>query len=225
MSMSDLREYKCPACGGAIEFDSKSQKMKCPYCDTEFELETLKELDAQMEREAGQQDDLSGWQTDAGGEWQEGETDGMNVYTCQSCGGEIIADENTGASNCPYCGNPVIMTEKFKGALRPDLVIPFKLDKKAAKEAYYRHIKGRTFLPKAFRRENHIDEIVGIYVPFWLFDMETNARVTYDAERSRVWMSGDVEYTEHEFFKIERGGKRRDDIRFCTCRWIRKDGR
>ena len=206
MSMSDLREYKCPACGGAIEFDSKSQKMKCPYCDTEFELETLKELDAQMEREAGQQDDLSGWQTDAGGEWQEGETDGMNVYTCQSCGGEIIADENTGASNCPYCGNPVIMTEKFKGALRPDLVIPFKLDKKAAKEAYYRHIKGRTFLPKAFRRENHIDEIVGIYVPFWLFDMETNALVTYDAERSRVWMSGDVEYTEHEFFKIERGG-------------------
>ena len=146
MSMSDLREYKCPACGGAIEFDSKSQKMKCPYCDTEFELETLKELDEQMEREAGQQDDLSGWQTDAGGEWQEGETDGMNVYTCQSCGGEIIADENTGASNCPYCGNPVIMTEKFKGALRPDLVIPFKLDKKAAKEAYYRHIKGRTFL-------------------------------------------------------------------------------
>lgn len=52
MSMSDLREYKCPACGGAIEFDSKSQKMKCPYCDTEFELETLKELDEQMEREA-----------------------------------------------------------------------------------------------------------------------------------------------------------------------------
>ena len=43
MSMSDLREYKCPACGGAIEFDSKSQKMKCPYCDTEFELETLKD--------------------------------------------------------------------------------------------------------------------------------------------------------------------------------------
>ena len=75
--MSDLKEYKCPACGGAIEFDSKSQKMKCPYCDTEFEVETLKELNEQMKREAGQEDDLSGWQTNAGGEWQEGETDGM----------------------------------------------------------------------------------------------------------------------------------------------------
>lgn len=205
--MSDLREYKCPACGGAIEFDSKSQKMKCPYCDTEFELETLKELDEQMEREAGQQDDLSGWQTDAGGEWQEGETDGMNVYTCQSCGGEIIADENTGASNCPYCGNPVIMTEKFKGALRPDLVIPFKLDKKAAKEAYYRHIKGRTFLPKAFRRENHIDEIKGLYVPFWLFDGDVDADVRYKATKVRMWSDHDYDYTETSYYSVERSGE------------------
>ena len=207
MSMSDLREYKCPACGGAIEFDSKSQKMKCPYCDTEFELETLKELDAQMEREAGQQDDLSGWQTDAGGEWQEGETDGMNVYTCQSCGGEIIADENTGASNCLYCGNPVIMTEKFKGALRPDLVIPFKLDKKAAKEAYYRHIKGRTFLPKAFRRENHIDEIKGLHVPFWLFDGDVDADVRYKATKVRMWSDHDYDYTETSYYSVERSGE------------------
>ena len=26
--MSEIKEYKCPACGGAMEFDSKSQKMK-----------------------------------------------------------------------------------------------------------------------------------------------------------------------------------------------------
>ena len=204
--MSDLKEYKCPACGGAIEFDSKSQKMKCPYCDTEFEVETLKELDEQMKREAMQEDDLSGWQTDAGGEWQEGETDGMSVYTCQSCGGEIIADETTGASNCPYCGNPVIMTEKFKGDLRPDLVIPFKLDKKAAKEAYYKHIKGRRLLPKAFRKENHIDEIKGVYVPFWLFDTDADATIRYRATKVRFWSDSDYDYTETSHFLVHRGG-------------------
>ena len=58
--MSDLKEYKCPACGGSIEFDSHLQKMKCPYCDTEFELDTLKEFDEQIKREAAQEDDLSG---------------------------------------------------------------------------------------------------------------------------------------------------------------------
>lgn len=204
--MSDLKEYKCPACGGAIEFDSKSQKMKCPYCDTEFEVETLKELDEQMKREAMQEDDLSGWQTDAGGEWQEGETDGMSVYTCQSCGGEIIADETTGASNCPYCGNPVIMTEKFKGDLRPDLVIPFKLDKKAAKEAYYKHIKGRRLLPKAFRKENHIDEIKGVYVPFWLFDADVAADARYKATKVRTWSDSDYDYTETSYYSVDRSG-------------------
>ena len=40
--MSELIQYKCPCCGGAVEFNSTAQKMKCPYCDTEFEIETLK---------------------------------------------------------------------------------------------------------------------------------------------------------------------------------------
>ena len=39
--MAVLQEYKCPCCGGAIAFDSTVQKMKCPYCDTEFEMEAF----------------------------------------------------------------------------------------------------------------------------------------------------------------------------------------
>lgn len=204
--MSDINEYKCPSCGGAIEFDSHSQKMKCPYCDTEFDLETLKKYDEQLSKEAEQKDDISDWQTDPGKQWQEGETDGMNVYTCKSCGGEIVSDENTGATSCPYCGNPVILTERFRGALRPDMVIPFKLDKKAAKEAYYKHIKGRPLLPKVFRRENHIDEIKGIYVPFWLFDADVAADARYKAIKVRTWSDSDYDYTETSYYSVDRSG-------------------
>ena len=204
--MSDINEYKCPSCGGAIEFDSHSQKMKCPYCDTEFDLETLKKYDEQLSKEAEQKDDISDWQTDPGKQWQEGETDGLNVYTCKSCGGEIVSDENTGATSCPYCGNPVILTERFRGALRPDMVIPFKLDKKAAKEAYYKHIKGRPLLPKVFRRENHIDEIKGIYVPFWLFDADVAADARYKATKVRTWSDSDYDYTETSYYSVDRSG-------------------
>ena len=204
--MSDINEYKCPSSGGAIEFDSHSQKMKCPYCDTEFDLETLKKYDEQLSKEAEQKDDISDWQTDPGKQWQEGETDGMNVYTCKSCGGEIVSDENTGATSCPYCGNPVILTERFRGALRPDMVIPFKLDKKAAKEAYYKHIKGRPLLPKVFRRENHIDEIKGIYVPFWLFDADVAADARYKATKVRTWSDSDYDYTETSYYSVDRSG-------------------
>ena len=194
--MSDINEYKCPSCGGAIEFDS----------DTEFDLETLKKYDEQLSKEAEQKDDISDWQTDPGKQWQEGETDGMNVYTCKSCGGEIVSDENTGATSCPYCGNPVILTERFRGALRPDMVIPFKLDKKAAKEAYYKHIKGRPLLPKVFRRENHIDEIKGIYVPFWLFDADVAADARYKATKVRTWSDSDYDYTETSYYSVDRSG-------------------
>ena len=79
--MAGLQEYKCPCCGGAIVFDSKIQKMKCPYCDTEFEMDALKGYDAELQNE--QTDDME-WDTSAGSEWQEGETDGLRTYVCKS---------------------------------------------------------------------------------------------------------------------------------------------
>lgn len=75
--MAEIQEYKCPCCGGAIAFDSASQKMKCPYCDTEFEVETLREYDATLKNT--QNDDMN-WEEASGGEWQPGETDGLRVY-------------------------------------------------------------------------------------------------------------------------------------------------
>lgn len=201
--MADLQEYKCPCCGGAIAFDSKIQKMKCPYCDTEFEMETLKNYDSELNSE---QADVMNWETAAGGEWQDGEADGLRSYVCKSCGGEIVGDENTAATSCPFCGNPVVMKGQFSGALKPDYVIPFKLDKKAAKDALKKHYGKKRLLPKAFKDENHIDEIKGVYVPFWLFDAEADANIRYKATRVRSWSDSTYNYTETSFFSVTRGG-------------------
>ena len=119
------------------------------------------------------------WETAAGGEWQQGETENLRSYVCKSCGGEIVGDENTAATACPFCGNPVVMMGQFAGALRPDYVIPFKLDKKAAKAALMKHYGSKRLLPKAFKDQNHIDEVKGVYVPFWLFDADVDAHVRY----------------------------------------------
>ena len=202
--MGNLQEYKCPCCGGAIEFNSKLQKMKCPYCDTEFEIETLQGYEKELQNE--QSDDMT-WETSAGSEWQEGEAEGLRVYTCKSCGGEIVADANTAATSCPYCNNPIVMTGQFEGSLRPDYVIPFKLDKKAAKAAYMRHIEGKRLLPKLFRDQNRIDEIKGIYVPFWLFDAEADANVRYHAEIVHPsYEDSENRYTPTSHYMVQRGG-------------------
>ena len=110
--MSVLQQYKCPCCDGAIEFDSTVQKMKCPYCDTEFEMENLAALDDVLNQETS--DDLQ-WDNSAGSAWQDGETEGLRVYVCKSCGGEIVADETTGASSCPSSGSALSSAAGFLG--------------------------------------------------------------------------------------------------------------
>lgn len=200
--MQTLQEYKCPCCGGAIAFDSNVQKMKCPYCDTEFDMETLQSYDDGLQ---DAQDEME-WKTTAGGDWQEGETDGLRFYVCKSCGGEIVGDANTAATACPFCGNPVVMMGQFSGALKPDLVIPFKLDKKAAKAGLQKHLTGKRLLPKIFKDQNHIDEIKGVYVPFWLFDTDADAQVRYRATKVRTWSDSKYNYTETNYFLVRRSG-------------------
>ena len=199
--MADLLDYKCPCCGGVVEFDSTIQRMKCPYCDTEFDVEALQDKDEVLN---STQPDPQWDQSD--GEWESGEAEQMKVYTCKSCGGEIIADATTGATLCPYCGNPVVLTGRFSGDLKPDFVIPFKLDKEAAKAALRVHMSKKKLLPKLFSSENRIDEIKGVYVPFWLFDAEANADLQYKATRVRSWSDSDYNYTETSYYRARRAG-------------------
>lgn len=192
--MAELLEYKCPCCNGSVEFNSALQKPVCPYCDTEFELEELKKA---QKRDASEESAVEVPKTN---------DDGLFVYVCKSCGGEIITDKTTAAADCPYCGNPIIMTGQLSGAMRPDLVIPFKLDKKAAKEALKRHLSGKPLLPKVFKDENHINEIKGMYVPFWVFDAHADGDFTYDAKKVRTYQTAEYNCTETKYYSVRRAG-------------------
>lgn len=204
--MAAMQEYKCPCCGGAIAFDSTAQKMVCPYCDTEFELEALAGFDQDLAADAP--DEMT-WTPPTADTLSGEEAEGLNAFVCKSCGGELVTDANTVATTCPFCDNPVVMTGRAAGALKPDLVIPFKVDKKAAKEGLNRHLQGKTLLPKVFRDQNHIDEIKGVYVPFWLFDADVDGQMRFRATRTRAWSDSRYNYVETSYFSVMRGGSLR----------------
>lgn len=88
--MAVLQEYKCPCCGDTIAFDSTLQKMKCPFCDTEFEMETLKNYDSELQNEP--KEDMH-WDSAAGADWLQGEAEGLRSFVCKSCGGERGAEK------------------------------------------------------------------------------------------------------------------------------------
>ena len=201
--MQTLLEYKCPACGGALSFDPSEQNLKCPYCDTEFEVASLLELDEALKEE--RPSDLT-WKSQPEGQWTEEEKQNLRSFVCNSCGGEIVGDINTAATRCPYCDNPVVMAGQFTGDLRPDLVVPFKLSKEQAKAALSQFLNKKPLLPKLFKSQNRIESIQGIYVPFWLFDTDAEANIRYKATRVHHWSDSNYNYTRTSFYSLFRAG-------------------
>lgn len=201
--MSELLEYKCPACGGKLEFNSGTQNMKCPFCESEFDIEEVQEFNKAVE--TPDQNDMV-WDTLSGGEWGSGEAENMSVYHCESCGAQIVTDNTTAASSCPYCDSPIVMTGSVAGDLKPDNVIPFKLDKEAAKSALTKYIASKKLVPRVFKEHNHIDEIKGIYVPVWLFDAQADAHIVYKAEKEHRWSDNKYDYVETKYYSAVRAG-------------------
>ena len=202
-----ITEYKCPNCSGVVNFDSGTQKMKCPYCDAQFELDVLQAYQKELSKE---KTDVFGWEeynkNSGSGDWQSGELDVLASNSCPSCGAEIVGNKNTIATSCPYCGNTQIVQAQVKGMFKPDFVIPFKLDKNAAKEALEKFQNKKRLLLRSFKQQNRIDSITGIYIPFWLFDADADAQIRYKATKVRHWSTSDYDYTETNFYSCTRNG-------------------
>lgn len=130
----------------------------------------------------------------------------MRAYNCPSCGAQLVCDDSTAATSCPYCGNPTVVPGQFTGGLKPDWVIPFKMDKNAAVAALKEHYKSKFLLPRAFSAENHIEEIKGVYVPFWLYNAGADADLQFQGTQVESHREGDEEVTTTSFYRVVRGG-------------------
>ena len=225
---SQVTNYKCPACTGPLHYDSGSGRMACEYCGSSFTVQEIEALLAEKNEnaenafnaaqaaqaaqtvaqsaDADVEDALDvDWDLSAGSAWDPA-SEGLRAYNCPSCGAELICDATTAATSCPYCANPTIVPGQFSGTLKPDLIVPFKLDKEAAKAALREHFKGKKLLPRAFSSENHLDEIKGVYVPFWLFNADCAADMSFAATRVRTWSDRNYHYTETRHYRLFRNG-------------------
>ncbi|MBQ8610641.1 MAG: hypothetical protein IJ412_02920 [Oscillospiraceae bacterium] len=206
--------YQCPACTAPLHFSAASGKLECDYCGGIYEVEQIEQMYAAKDAAAAaaqetidrKKAEQAAEMQAMGLEWSGEESAGMKTYSCPSCRAELICDATTAATSCPYCGNNTIIPGQFSGGLRPDLVIPFKLDKEAAKTALKNFYKGKKFLPGAFTKQNHIEEIKGVYVPFWLCDCTVEGTARYAAERSLTYDVGDERITETDHFEVLREG-------------------
>ncbi len=189
-------ENRCPACKASISYNPKVGKWKCEYCGSEFTLE-------EMQKE---NDNASTEKKNRKEQKPEDTYDGYISYKCESCGAEIIADDQTAATFCVYCGNTAILQSKLSGKFSPDVIIPFKKEKTDATNAFKGLSKGRPLMPKGFNDSHNIEKIRGVYIPFWLYDITVSGDVVMDAKTVEKWTVGDTHYTKTNTFKVTRGG-------------------
>ena len=210
-----VTNYQCPACTGPLRFDGKTGKLKCDYCGSYFTVQEVEKLyaakNASAEKakenadKAKENADKAKENADSGSGWGS-DAAKMRAYNCTSCGAELICDETTAATQCPYCGNNTVIPGQFAGTLKPDCVIPFKYEKQDAVKALKGYYKGKTLLPGSFNNSNHLEEIKGVYVPFWLYSGHVDARGLYEARQDEVHRQGEYEITRSRHYEVSREG-------------------
>lgn len=187
---NQAQAYNCISCGAPVHFDPTSGKLKCDYCDSLYTPEEIEEYFKNKESEDAAE------RTD----------DEFKSYSCSSCGAELLADQNTAVMLCPYCGNNTIATAQFASNIRPDCLIPFGVEKKEAMkkyEEYYQNgIMKKFLLPKSFKTDSHVQDIQGVYIPFWLFSGKADVDGRYEVSNNK--RSGD--YIIHDIYEAERTG-------------------
>ena len=191
--MSNTLDHKCPNCNAVLKFNPHGQNWKCDYCRGEFNLDQIMAYEEKsgkvLEKEANTKS-----------------KDDIDIYSCPNCGAQIIADPNTSTTSCVYCKNTAILKDKLQGEFNPNYVIPFKFTKEDAINAFKKLGKGKILMPKAFNDKNNINEMSGIYIPFWLYDYDADGVIEADCKRITTWRSGNYRYTKTDTYLVTRGG-------------------
>ena len=190
-------QYKCPNCSAPLQWGAEKQIFCCEYCDSEFTKEQLKLAFPDIENMSLEQTEEEKKQTDEF-------SDGTSLFICESCGAEIIADENTAATFCYYCHNPTILKGRLSGEYKPSHVIPFAVTREKAVKLFKDWCSKRWFLPKDFKSEQQLEKMAGVYIPFWLADCKTDAKIEAVGRRIRTWQSGDMQYTNTREYLVKR---------------------
>lgn len=216
--MPTVINYKCPNCGADMAFDSQTGMLRCGSCGRKDNIEQMAanipdDADVKFEMD---DDDIhaanSAYDNDyadpsASDEPSRHATFNENEaleYHCNNCGAILITDSNTTATTCSFCGSGVVLGDRLSGSLAPAKVIPFTISKEQAQEAFKKWCRKGRLTPSDFMTADRIKNITGLYVPFWLYDINGRGEAEATCTRVRTYTAGDWIYTETKWYHVYR---------------------
>ena len=179
----------CPACGGKLAFSAEKQRLACNYCGyTEDVNRANDEVIEQDLQEAVQKAKLF-----------VPELNGEQVLHCDSCGSNVMIEKTSIEHECPFCASTQINIEAFNhNLIQPNGILPFQIPKKEAVAKFKDWISSGWFHPSKLQKMANLEELSGIYIPFWTFDAETESNWSGEAghyyyETKRMRVNGQIQ--------------------------------
>lgn len=168
-------QNKCPACGSTdIALNIKAGKLQCYNCRKTFDTPKMQDfLNSHLE-------DLQGIAIGSGADEidKKAAESSMITLKCPSCGAEVVVDTSAQTSaRCHWCRNTLSLNEQIPNGAVPDVVLPFSVTRKEAKELIEEFAGKRKFYahPK-FSSGFDLDSVMGVYLPYMMIN--ENAHVT-----------------------------------------------
>lgn len=192
----EASQYKCPNCDAELIFDPSTQQLSCEFCRSEFTIDKIKEIYADVKPESAEEI-----------QQKEDFESHTNLYQCKSCGAEIMAEDDTTATFCYYCHNPVILSGRLKGDFKPSKIIGFHIEREQAEKLFKDWCGKKMFIPADFKSQQQLEKMTGLYVPFWVTDCNVNADYQALGKKVRSWTSGSYRYTETKEYSVVRKAK------------------
>jgi len=189
---SARQKYSCPACGAEADWNPAKQALVCPFCGTvsPATLTTRGPDTVVVEHDLvaalrNIPDSARGWQA------------AKISVRCQSCQAISVFDAAQIGKRCDFCGSTALVPyEQVKEDIRPESLLPMKVSESQARDlirAWY----GRQWLaPNQFAGKAMTDTVKGIYLPYWTFDAQADARWTAE--------SGEYYYVQQNNQRVRR---------------------
>jgi len=170
-----LSEHTCPACGAAAEWDPGRQALVCPYCGTRsaavLDADTGHVQELPLARALRDlPEEARGWNTE------------RRSVRCERCHAVSVFEPQDVGRRCAFCGSPELVDyDEIRAPIRPLSVLPFRVDRPHVRDVVRAWWRRRWLAPRALTRRARVDEMQGIYLPYWTFDARAHARWTADS--------------------------------------------
>lgn len=219
--MPTSNELPCTKCGAMLTFNPGVGMLVCEFCGTENKIEGSGAATSPWGEKTGSGPQIRelDYQAALNDALADAEIEETATIKCPGCAAEVSFDASTLAEECPFCATPLAREETHSHRHpKPQGVLPFAFDERAAKEKMAKWLGGLWFAPNSLKKYAEAGRpLSGVYLPFYTYDAVGDA--DYRGQR------GDAYYVTRTRTVMVDGKPQQQSYQERRINWTRVSGR